>query len=280
MRPLQETLLHAVVFSPLLLGAYWLFADHGASPERIVIGGAEVQAIRNHFREIWSRYPTEAELDRLVRSVAENEILAREGETLGISLDGPDPAERVRQKYEALAEARLAMRAPTDEELRAWLQMHAADYASPPTVTYSQILLVAAGTTGDAERRARRAQIRLNYGARPSRVGLESPLPARELRAGLDDVAREYGAPFADALSRLPQGVWQGPVLSRHGAHLVRVESLAPGEVPPLEEVRDVVRRDYERARRQRALEATLEAARQKYEVIVEASPARQARAE
>jgi hypothetical protein len=40
------------------------------------------------------------------------------------------------------------------------------------------------------------------------------------------------------------------------------------------------VRRDYERARRQRALEATLEAARQKYEVIVEASPARQARAE
>lgn len=277
MRPLQETLVHAAVFSPLVLGCYWLLADHGATPERIVIGGAEVQSIRSHFREIWSRYPTEAELGRLVESVARDEILARESETLGVSRNGPDVAERIRQKYQALADARLALRAPTDEELEDWLQMHAADYAAPATVTYSQILLVAAGTAGDAERKARRAQIRLNYGARPARVGLKSPLPAKAWRVGMDEVANEYGGSFADALARLPQGVWQGPVTSRYGAHLVRVESLVPGEVPPLDEVRDVVARDYEQARRERALEVTLEAARQKYEVIVEPALARQA---
>jgi parvulin-like peptidyl-prolyl isomerase len=277
MRPLQETLLHAAVFSPLALGCYWLFADHGASPEHIVIGGAEVQSIRSHFREIWSRYPTDAELGRLVESVARDEILARESKTLGVSRDGPDVAERIQQKYQALADARLALRTPTDEELADWLQMHAADYAAPATVTYSQILLVAAGTAGDAERKARRAQIRLNYGARPARVGVKSPLPAKAWRVSIDEVANEYGASFAETLARLPQGVWQGPVMSRYGAHLVRVESLMPGAVPPLDDVRNAVTRDYDEARRQRALEVTLEAARQKYEVIVEPALARQA---
>jgi hypothetical protein len=279
-RPLQETLLHAAVFGPMVLGCYWLLADHGATPERIVIDGAQVESIRSHFREVWSRYPTEAELGRLVQSVATDEILVREGETLGVSRDVPDMAERIRQKYQALADARLALRAPTDEELADWLQMHAADYAAPATVTYSQILLFAAGTSGDAERRARRAQIRLNYGARPVRVGLRSPLPAKAWRMGIDEVERDYGASFADALARLPQGVWQGPVMSRYGAHLVRVEALAPGAVPSLDEARAAVTRDYEQARRRRALETTLEAARRKYEVIVEPSPARQARAE
>jgi parvulin-like peptidyl-prolyl isomerase len=106
---------------------------------------------------------------------------------------------------------------------------------------------------------------------------VKSALPAKAWRVDMDEVANEYGGSFADALARLPQGVWQGPVTSRYGAHLVRVESLVPGEVPPLDEVRDVVARDYEQARRERALEVTLEAARQKYEVIVEPALARQA---
>jgi hypothetical protein len=50
-----------------------------------------------------------------------------------------------------------------------------------------------------------------------------------------------------------------------------------PGAVPPLDDVRNAVTRDYDEARRQRALEVTLEAARQKYEVIVEPALARQA---
>jgi hypothetical protein len=184
---------------------------------------------------------------------------------------------RVRMKYESLADARLAVREPTDEELLDWLDLHAADYAGPATVTFSQLLLVAAGTTGDAAEMARRLRFRLDRGAKPSRLGLESSLPAKEFRVGLDEVERDYGAGFADTIARLPVGVWLGPVQSRHGAHLVRVEALVPGSPPPFDEVRHDVLRDFESYRLQRALEAGLMAMRWNYEVVVEPALTRQA---
>jgi parvulin-like peptidyl-prolyl cis-trans isomerase-like protein len=277
MRLLQESLLHGFALGPLALGGYWLFADHGAPLERIVIDRAQVESIRTQFRGIWSRYPTDAELQRLVESVARDEIFNREGEIIGLGRNDPTAMERVRQKYEALADSRIAARAPTDAELADWLELHAADYAPPATVTYSQILLVAAGTSGDVEAAARRAKIRLNHGAKPERVGLQTPLPAKAWQMGLDEIAAGCGPSFANALTRLPPRVWQGPVFSRYGAHLVRVESVAPAAPPSLDEVRDAVTRDYERARRERVLESTLEAMRQKYEIIVEPQFARQA---
>ena len=277
MRLLQESLLHGFALGPLALGGYWLFADHGAPLERIVIDRAQVESIRTQFRGIWSRYPSDAELQRLVDSVGRDEIFHREGEIIGLGPDDPSAMERVRQKYAALADARIAARAPTDAELADWLELHAADYARPATVTYSQILLVAAGTQGDVDAAARRAKIRLNRGAKPARLGLPTPLPAQVWRMGLDEIAAGCGPSFANALTRLPPGTWQGPVLSRYGAHLVRIESVAPADPPSLDEVRSAVTRDYVRARRERALESTLEAMRQKYEIVVEPQFARQA---
>lgn len=278
MRLLQESLIQGIAFAPVALAGYWLFADHGDVPERIVIGGAQVESIRSQFREVWSRYPTEAELGRLVQSAARSEILFREGETLGVGRDDPALRERIEAKYAALADAQLAAEVPTDAELADWLQLHAADYAGPAIVTYSQILLVAAGTSGDAGDAARWAQIRLNRGVKPMRVGVPSPLPSKTWNIRLNAVADDLGPTFADALTRLPPRVWQGPVMSRYGAHLVRLESLVPGAPPQLDEVREAVTRDFEQARRQRALESTLEAVRQKYKVIVEPQASRQAR--
>jgi parvulin-like peptidyl-prolyl isomerase len=75
----------------------------------------------------------------------------------------------------------------------------------------------------------------------------------------------------------LPVGIWLGPIQSRFGAHLVRVESRMPGMHPPLAEVRHQVLRDFDMKRRQRALEAGLAAMRRKYEIVVEPAVARQA---
>ncbi|MND00095.1 hypothetical protein D3C83_185930 [compost metagenome] len=50
-----------------------------------------------------------------------------------------------------------------------------------------------------------------------------------------------------------------------------------PGRPPPFEDVRGEVMQDFERARRQRELEADLAKLRRKYEVIVEPQNTRQA---
>lgn len=279
-RYLSELLVQALAFSPLLLVGYWLVADHGHATERVVIDGARLAAIRAEFRETWSRYPTVDEMRGLVASAVGDEILVREAEALGIGRDDPDLEQRVRQKYESLANERLAGRAPTQDELVAWFELHAARYARPPTVSYSQLLLVAAGTAGDAAGAARRLRVKLDRGVKPLRLGLETSLPAREHGVRLDEIARDYGAHFANIIAQLPVGTWSGPVESNYGAHLVRVDSIAPGGPPPFEDVRGEVLQDFERARRQRALETDLAEIRRKYEVIVEPPNTRQANRE
>jgi PPIC-type PPIASE domain len=277
MRLPYELLVHVVALGPLLYAGYWLAADHGAPRERIVIDGSQVASIRAQFRGTWRRNPTDEEMRGLIESAVREEVLIREGEALGLARSDPAAIERVRRKYEALADQWLAAHAPTEETLADWLELHAADYARPGTVSYSQLLLVAAGTAGDPEAAARKARYRLDRGVKRARVGLPTPLPAREFGVGLDDIARDYGPHFADAVAQLPVGIWLGPIESRFGAHLVRVDSRMPGAPPLLYEVRQEVLRDFDMKRRQHALEASLAAMRRKYEIVVEPTLARQA---
>jgi len=272
-----ESLSHALAFSPVFLASYWLLADHGVAPERIVIDGGEAASIRAQFRGNWNRNPTPEEMNGLVEPIVREEILNREAASLGLGRGDPTAASRVRQKYEALADARLAARAPTEEELAGWLALHAGDYARPATVTYSQLLLVAAGTPGDPAAAAQRARIRLDRGVRRARIGLRTELPARGTRVGLDEVALKYGDDFANVLAHLPVGVWLGPVESRYGAHLVRLEAIVPGATPSIDDVRSQVMRDFEMDRRRRALDAALREMRWRYQVVVERAVARQA---
>src|SRR5262245_46293220 len=120
MRSLFESLFYALVLSPLAYVGFWLVADHGMAPERIVIDDAQVESIRAQFRGTWSRNPTYDEMRGLIQTMARSEILYREGEALGLGRNDPAVSRRVRQKYESLANARLAGRVPTDEEVADW----------------------------------------------------------------------------------------------------------------------------------------------------------------
>jgi parvulin-like peptidyl-prolyl isomerase len=83
-------------------------------------------------------------------------------------------------------------------------------------------------------------------------------------------VAEQFGERFAGALGGLPTGQWHGPVASTYGAHLVLVSDRTDGRAPALEEVRDVVRRDWANARRTEASEKYYQTLLRRYAVTVE----------
>ena len=77
------------------------------------------------------------------------------------------------------------------------------------------------------------------------------------------------GREFAAALARLkPSQRWVGPLRSGYGQHLVRLERLVPGAVPPLKEVREAVERDWRQEQRQRQLEADYRRWLSRYRVV------------
>jgi parvulin-like peptidyl-prolyl isomerase len=79
-----------------------------------------------------------------------------------------------------------------------------------------------------------------------------------------DYVSSQFGAQFLQALEKMPvgTGVWQGPVHSDQGWHLVLIKAHSPGRLPSVDEIRDRLvddlKRDRAAARKEQAVQAII----------------------
>lgn len=268
-RLIREPLLHF-----LLIGlALFLSFGRGASPEaedkRILVTQAQVELLARQFETTWHRLPTDQELAHLVETYVHDEILYREGRSLGLDRDDPIIKRRVRQKLELMAEEIAGGEAPSDVELAAYLQANPATFTRPALVTFEQIFLGSEGSDG-IDRRLAAARRALEHGGDPETLGQPTLLPSREDKASVDLVAKRFGEPFAAQLETVPLGQWTGPVVSGFGLHLVRVRERIPATLPSLEEARSLVAGRWESERRTRALEEHYRRLRQDYRVTIE----------
>jgi hypothetical protein len=273
LRLLREPLLHFLLIGLGLFLWFGRAASDSGAPNRIVVSQAQVDALARQFAGVWSRPPQPDELRGLVDSYVRDEIFYREGESLGLGSEDPVIKRRVRQKCEVLSEELLAREAPTEADLQAYLDANADVFRRPARVSFEQVLVVQSGdaTAPGAESAVAAARRALERGADPVGVGRPTLLPPREEDVGLDVVARGFGERFAQQLDSVPLGAWAGPVDSGFGLHLVRVTARAPGSLPPLAEIRPLVSREWESARRRDALEANLKSLRTRYDVVIEA---------
>lgn len=268
-RLLDEPLAHFLGIGLLLFVLYGLVSPSDSGGERIVVTRAMIADLEATHQRLWGRPPSAAELQGLIESRITDEILYREGVNMGLDRDDAVVKRRVRQKYELIAEEEGAA-APTEAELQAYLDAHAARFRPAPVVSFTQLLVPAGGSAADVAAQVEALQRSLAAGDTPESLAAPTLLPLRRQDTPLDRIAAEFGTGFADALAGLPEGSWQGPVASGYGIHLVRVDRRTQAPVPTLAEVRAAVLREWENDRRVRAREARLQALRERYDVVVE----------
>ena len=87
-RLLREPLLHFFVIGALLFGVYGLL-NRGSvgAPDEIVVSRGQMQNLRLQFERVWQRPATQQELQGLIDNWVREEILYREGVTLGLDSD-------------------------------------------------------------------------------------------------------------------------------------------------------------------------------------------------
>jgi hypothetical protein len=265
----REPLVHFLLIGLALFLWYGRVAPAGTDPSRIVVTQAQVDVLARQFEATWGRPPVPAELRGLVDAYVVDEMLFREGRELGLGEDDAVIKRRIRQKYQVMSEELLATEPPSDEELAKYLERHADRFRSAGTMTFEQVVVADVGPA--AEREVERARKALEDGADPINVGRPTMLPLREDGASLDLVTRDFGQEFVGQLAQAPLGQWYGPVQSTFGTHVVRVTQRTQGALPPLDEIRVAVAREWERERRERALESNLVELRRKYPVVIEA---------
>lgn len=269
-RILREPLFHFLLIGLALFLWYGRVAP-GSDPKQIVVGQAQVDTIARQFEATWRRPPTPEELRGLIDAYIRDEIMYREGETLGLDRDDPVIKRRIRQKLEVLSEETSARTLPAQADLAAYLEAHPDAFRQPAVVTFEQILVAPAGSDANVDAGLASARRALELGTAPEKLGVATLLPRSEQDAPLDLVARTFGEKFVAQLETLPVGEWAGPVTSGFGVHLVRVDARTPGGVPPLEQVRAQVLREWENDRRKRALEEDYRRMRERYDVVIEA---------
>jgi len=84
------------------------------------------------------------------------------------------------------------------------------------------------------------------------------------------EVTAAFGDAFGTALAAVPAGTWEGPVPSSFGVHLVRVTRRGDPRLPPLADARDVVAREWTRARAVAVKDEYYRALLKQYDVTID----------
>jgi hypothetical protein len=274
MKLIREPLFHFLLLGAAIFAVYGLATRHKTDkPGEIVVTQGTFENLVTGFSRTWQRPPTEEELQGLVRDYIREEAAYREALALGLDRDDMIVRRRLRQKLEFLSDELATRTEPNDAELQSFLQTHTGLFQSEPLFSFRQIYFNPQLHDGNLHRDMARALEDLERaGPRANRADLGDPfLLERSFESvPLSDVKRTFGDQFASALAALRLGVWQGPIASGYGAHLVFVAQRSEGRLPFLDEVRDAVRREWLDAKRAEATDRFYQAILNRYKVKIE----------
>ncbi len=266
---LREPLVHFLAIGAALFALSALLGG-SEDPEsrRIVVTRGRIEHLATSFERVWTRPPSQEEMDGLIAGYIQEEVLYREAMALGLDRDDMIVRRRLRQKMEFLAEE--SPPPPTDADLRAYLDAHPDEFQVGGQVAFEHVYinrdLRGESAEGDAEQMLARLRAAPDSEVAGDPFLLEHSFP----RTPTEEISRTFGEAFARGLMAVPVGEWRGPVESGYGLHLVRVRERVPGRKPELEEVRDAVVREWSTARQAELRARWYENLQRRYTVVVE----------
>ena len=270
---LSEPLLHFLLIGSLLFGAYtYLQSDTRSTPKNFVVSAGKIEHLASLFSRTWQRPPTRAELEGLIDDYVREEIAYREGMKMGLDQDDTIIRRRIRQKLDFIADDLGSQIEPTEEQLTTFLNETPDSYRIDPRITFRQVFL-------DPERHALDLQesvaklldtLKSDPTADAYQLGDQTLLEYQNVDRSKREVANNFGPQFAEEIVKLPLQLWHGPIRSAYGVHAVYISERTDGRLPPLNEVRDLVRRDWEQKHRKDLVESFYQELMKKYEVAIE----------
>ena len=249
------------------------------APARIVISSDRIANLADGFARTWRRLPSKDELQGLIDDYIRDEVFYREGRVAGLDRDDIIIRRRVRQKMEFFAED-ISAQDPSEEQLTAYLKANSERFKTEDRFTFRQIFLSEtrrALTIDSDTKHVGSVLAEADASADTSTLGDPFVLGEEFHALSQSALAEIFGDSFAKGIFALEQGRWQGPLSSSFGQHFIFITERIPGGPPPLDAVRQDVRREWSNARRIEAEQKLYASLRQHYEIVVESLPAKSA---
>ena len=278
-RLLREPLLHFLFIGAVLFGVYYHLQpahDSAASSKQIQLSLDDIAQLALLFQSQWKREPTAPELERLMETKVQTEILYREALAMGLDKDDEIVKRRMAQKMQFLAED-AAPREPTTVELKSWYAKNSDKFAMPTRVSFRHLYFSPDRRAAHARDDAVKALAQLAGQTEGTNLpgSFADPFMFQEYYRdrGTDFLGKEFGPQFTLAVAKLPIGSWQGPIESGYGWHLVFVDNAIPGHVPDFEEVEPDLKTAWLSEQKALAWQKTYQDMRAKYTLLLPKPP-------
>ena len=275
-RWLREPLVHFLLIGSLLFVIYGA-QDHSNQPasKRVQLTPDDLRQLQMTFAAQWERQPTSEELAGLIENRVREEVLYREALVMGLDKDDDIVKRRMAQKMQFLAEDVANAHEPTTAELKAWFEKNGKQFALPDRITFRHLYFSPDQRGQRAHNDATKALAKIAGQPEDSRTAaaLADRFMFQDYYADRspEQLTKDFGSQFTQAVLKLKPGSWQGPVESGYGWHLVFVDSITPGRIPAFEEVQPDVKSAWLADQREQAWNKAYTAMRAKYTVSLPA---------
>lgn len=270
----REPLVHFIILGGLLFAGHSLWQRHVSKADyTITVSPDEMQRQATIFAGENRRQPTDEDLQALLFAYVEEQALMREASRIGLGSDDTIIRRRLAQKMRFMIEDVDAPQEPDEAVLEAWFQANISKFAVPEKRSFSHIYF-------SPEKHGKNLDINIEKvmeiidDAEWKSLGDPFMLKREFTKLSTIDVSRLFGADFAVGVFNAPtnnlEQVWQGPIDSAFGRHLVRINLSVPKSVPELDEVRSAVIRAWQDETQREANGKRLKDLIQKYKVVVE----------
>jgi peptidyl-prolyl cis-trans isomerase C len=275
----REPLVHFLLIGLALFCLYaWIVRGRTSNGNyQITLTLDDLRQLDISFVSQWHRQPTREEFSGLVEGFIRQEILYREGLAMGLDKDDTIVKRRMAQKVEFLSEDVAAAHEPTTDELRNWYAKNSQKFSLADRATFRHLFFGFDRRGQNAQTAALSALSKLAGKPEDSPLdkALADPFMFQDYYGDRapDQLAKEFGPTFAIGLYKLKPGMWQGPIESGYGWHLVWIESITPGRVPAFEEVEPDVKTAWLADQKAIEWQKAYARMRAKYEVVAPQPP-------
>lgn len=261
---LREPLMHFLLLGGLLFIFHALWSVWVTRADRqLVVNTQEIARQSDLFAIENGRPPNNTELQGIIVAYVEEEVMAREAQSLGLDVDDTVIRRRLAQKMRLLTDAGAV--APLDDaDLKDWFEARRDDYVVPERRLLQHVFF------SDDRRDDPRTDALAADLEDWTRVG-DPFIIARTIgpvdRAKLQ---QDYGGAFARAAFESEIGAWTEPVRSPFGIHRIRVTESLSRQEADFDRDREAVLEDWLRQARQDRARLAVRDMVSRYDVIVE----------
>jgi hypothetical protein len=273
---LREPLVQFLILGGLIYLAYYYFSPQKEedNTRNIVLNATKVEWMQNSWQKRWNRLPTRAELDGMIDQYIKETVLYKEAVEMGLDKNDAVIRRRLAQQVEFLAKDLVAYTPPTEADLKKYYDEHQKKYTPDVTYTFTQIYF-------DPDKRGNNTLMDVNKTkekllAQGSMMQNTEDLGDRGMTANYFEgstplqIRKNFGTGFTDSLMKLKEGVWEGPVLSGFGAHLIYINEIVTPPVPPFSEIKAQVAQDWISDKREELNDEFYRLLKAEYSIVVE----------